>query len=357
MRVLLTTQPVRMHFLPMLPVVRALQQAGHDVAVACAPRFRPWVERLGVATHPAGLDWSDATAHAVFPDLERLPETEKRVWYAAGLFAGLAAHRMVPDLSEVCRSWSPALLLRNDFEFASLVVGERQGLHYATVGVEAGIPAAHLKGLVGRPLAQLRAAHRLPPDPECAAAHRHLYLSLLPPSCQAPEFLGTASVRSIRPLEDEPGAGTRHGEPRPVVSVSLESGARDLAEELRQFSYEPWIAPEGAWPRGDLVVTDGCFADVVGALASGLPMLILPDHSPQPFHIPRWETLGLARIVGRDGLRGETLRGHLQALLAEPGYRSRAAQVRRESLALPGPAHAVELLEALAVRSRPRATA
>jgi UDP:flavonoid glycosyltransferase YjiC (YdhE family) len=49
----------------------------------------------------------------------------------------------------------------------------------------------------------------------------------------------------------------------------------------------------------------------------------------------------------------EAIRAAVRAVLAEPAYRARAAQLRDAIAALPGPEHAVSLLERLVVERRP----
>ena len=98
MKILFATQPVRAHALPMFVVADALTRAGHELMVASADSFCPWIEAHGHRAVAAGLDWTDATVDRLFPDLARMPEHDKRIWFMTGLFAGLAAHRSVPDL-------------------------------------------------------------------------------------------------------------------------------------------------------------------------------------------------------------------------------------------------------------------
>ena len=68
MRVLFTTQPGTGHVNPLLPFARALVDAGHDVAFACADSFRPDVEAAGFAAFPVGIDWRNDELMQFFPD-------------------------------------------------------------------------------------------------------------------------------------------------------------------------------------------------------------------------------------------------------------------------------------------------
>jgi UDP:flavonoid glycosyltransferase YjiC (YdhE family) len=71
MRALFTVQPSVGHLHPLVPVARALSEAGDEVAICSAPSFRPEVEAFGLAHVDAGLDWlmSDHATWDVFPPM------------------------------------------------------------------------------------------------------------------------------------------------------------------------------------------------------------------------------------------------------------------------------------------------
>ena len=60
----------------------------------------------------------------------------------------------------------------------------------------------------------------------------------------------------------------------------------------------------------------------------------------------RIEALGVGRTLDAIGSTPEDIRGAVMQVLDEPTYR-RAERVREEGAALPGPEHAVNLIEAL----------
>lgn len=347
MRVLFTTQPIRAHVLPMMPIAHALAHAGHEVVFACADGFRAAIEGLGHRAVAAGLDWTDITVDRSFPDLARMSAHDKRTWYMTGLFAGLAAHRSVPDLFRICRDWQPAVLIRNDFEFAAPIVAEKLDVPCGTIGVDLGLPATHLASVVGRPLAYLRAANGLPADRSGEMLSPHFYLSLIPRSCQFREFVSTTTVHFVRPRDEKPPA---HDDGRgvSVIHVSVESGEEALVESLRRFSFDVVRGIGDTWSATDIMLTDGRFGDVAIAIARGLPMLLSPAPTTRGFHFPRWEALGVARICPREALTAERLTTELGALADDPGYRTNAVRLGRESLTLDGPDGAVTLFERFA---------
>ena len=156
----------------------------------------------------------------------------------------------------------------------------------------------------------------------------------------------------MRPDETQPAGADPRG--RPVVHVSVESGGEAIVGALRRASFEAVLEMGDDWNATDIVLTDGRFGDVAVAVARGLPMLISPEPATRGFHFPRWEALGVARQCAREALTEQRLIAELQALVDDPRYRSSAARLRDESLALDGPDGAVTMCEQLAVGVVPR---
>jgi UDP:flavonoid glycosyltransferase YjiC (YdhE family) len=67
----------------------------------------------------------------------------------------------------------------------------------------------------------------------------------------------------------------------------------------------------------------------------------------QPLNGARAEALGIARVLDPVAATPADVRDAVAAVLDEPGYRAAARRLQREFGALPGPEHAVELLERL----------
>lgn len=87
---------------------------------------------------------------------------------------------------------------------------------------------------------------------------------------------------------------------------------------------------------------------MVGALAHGLPMVVIPIGADQPRNAQRCNDLHVARVVHALEATPERVRTAASDVLADPTYRLNAEQLRDEIAALPGPDHAVKLLERLA---------
>jgi MGT family glycosyltransferase len=100
-------------------------------------------------------------------------------------------------------------------------------------------------------------------------------------------------------------------------------------------------------PYCDGFISHGGFNSVKESLSCGLPLVVLPIMSDEPYSAERCEALGVGRSVGQAERTAEVVRDAVRAVLDDPGYRARAAELRDEMLALPGPERVIELLTSL----------
>lgn len=380
MRVLFTTNPGIGHVLPMLPVAELLVQAGHTVAFATAQSFHGLIEQRGLTALNAGLDWLEAETAQMFPEFATIPLLDQGLWMLTEVFADQAAHAMVPDLLALCTDWQPDLIVRNDFEFASCIVGERLQIPYATISISFFLPAGVLQPMIGEQLAYLRSSYGLQPYPALDMLYRHGYLSFAPLSFQ-PRFLPTMQAfRPLLPAADQSllPAWYQTMAKQPTVYASMSSvyrvadvfptileALRDLdinliltigrGQDLAQFGPQPanvyieqFIPQHGLLPRCDLFISHGPFSTVMSALSHGVPLLLLPFSGELLSGAMKTMELGLGRVLRRPEQRDgtfdrwvqpfsvTTVRDTVQELLSNPVYRSNAQTTQQEIYSLPG---------------------
>src|SRR5207247_7221945 len=82
-------------------------------------------------------------------------------------------------------------------------------------------------------------------------------------------------------------------------------------------------------------------------------MVVIPLGGDQPYCAERCAALGVARVIAPHERTPERIRAAVRAVLADPGYRARAEEMRRAMLALPDTSRAVPLLETLARTGTP----
>jgi len=405
-KALITTQPGLGHLHPMAPVAQALRQSDWEVAFACAPSFCPTVETIGFHAFPAGLDWLEREAERAFPELQGMSLEQQQRWFVTDLFADIAAQRMLPSLMDICRSWKPDVLLRNDFEFAACVAAECLGIPHATIGIEFLWPAHEWQALVGEKLACLSSACEIRWRSVVDLLHRYLYLSCIPPSYQFPGFTRAPVVHFMRPpvfdVSGDEGlpAWVSQLPSRPTVYVTLgtvfnratgvfrtileglsqepvnvilavgrNQDPKELGAKPANVHIERYIPQTLIFPYCDLVITHGGFNTMMSALSCGLPVLVIPLSSHHPFHASRCADLEVGLALRRQGrfkehldgrypvLSSETVRDAVRELLRDPLYRQNAQRLEREIISLPGPGKAVDLLTKLVVTRVPQVAA
>lgn len=381
MRILFTFAGGSGHFDPLIPIARAAGAAGHIVAFTGRPAMVPTVEAAGFLAFATGSA-VDGTPKRV-PLRELSTAREDRVLREG--FARRIARDRAQAILALCTKWQPDLLVCDEMDFGGMIAAERLGLPHATVLVIAAGSFVR-PALVAEPLNELRAEHGLPPDPDLAMLSRYLVLSPFPPSYRDPAFPLPATAHALRPLALEPTKvetvppwlARPHGAPTVYVTLgtvfNMESGnlfarvlagLRDLPINLvvtvgrhidpEEFGPQPdnvqierYIAQSLILPYCSVVVSHGGSGSVMGALAHGLPMVVIPMGADQPLNAARCAELGLARVLDAVAATPESAREAVTAVLEDPAYRRAAERIRDESRALPGPAHAVTLLERLA---------
>jgi UDP:flavonoid glycosyltransferase YjiC (YdhE family) len=322
------------------------------------------------------------------PLLEPSTEREDRVLREG--FAGRAARDRAGDILALCAEWSPDIVVCDEIDFGSMIAAERLGLPYASVLVIAAGSFVRNE-VVAEPLNELRAEHGLPPDPELAMLSRYLVLSPFPLSYRDPAFPLPATAHAFHPLALD---STRNETAPPCIAglrgartvyftlgtvFNLESGdlftrvlagLRDLPMEVvvtvgrhidpAEFGPQPanvrieqYIPQSLLLPHCSAVVSHGGSGSVMGALAHGLPMVLLPMGADQPLNVARCEELGVARVLDAVKCTPEIVHDAVLAVLTDPTYRWSAERIQDEISALPGQAHAVSLLERLAAEKRP----
>lgn len=102
-------------------------------------------------------------------------------------------------------------------------------------------------------------------------------------------------------------------------------------------------------PRLDAVVSHGGLNTVCEALAHGVPLVIAPIRGDQPINAAQVAAAGAGIRVRFDGVRPESLREPLSAVLEDPSYRAAAERAAASLRDAGGAAAAAQHLETLAL--------
>jgi UDP:flavonoid glycosyltransferase YjiC (YdhE family) len=392
MRALFTVQPSVGHLHPLVPVARALADAGHEVAVCSSASFQSEVEAFGLPHVAAGLDWhtSDQSTWGAFPPMpEPGPEFAK---FVVTMFADVTTRHMVPDLLAVAREWRPDLVIRESMEFGGCIAAECLGIPHASVagnGYSAvDSPDVHYfpgnRLAVAQPLARHREELGLPPDPEVLMPFRYLHLCFtpprwdgvsaprprnahflrhvdaVPPNAQLPAWVGERSHRSTvlaslgTVFNKYPGVLEAiveglAGEPvDAIVAIGRDQDASRFGSRATNVRLEAYVPQALVLPRCDVLVTHGGFNSVKEALSAGVPMVVVPITADQPYCAERCAALGVGRVIEPGERSADAIRETIRDVLQNPSYRANARAFQAEMAALPGPEELVDLLQALA---------
>jgi UDP:flavonoid glycosyltransferase YjiC (YdhE family) len=345
----------------------------------------PKVEALGFQCFAAGADagLTPKRRPLVAVDMER--ELADLGWGFGRRIGGERASGILP----LCADWQPDLLVCEEVDFGAMIAAERLGLPYATVLVIAAGSFVRPE-YVAEPLDQVRADHGLPPDPSLEMLSRYLVLSPFPPSYRDPAFPLPPTAHSFRPLAptarngqapawlaqrgDEPTvyftlgtvfnvesgdlftrvlAGLRDLPLNVIATIGRDIDPAELGPQPAHIHVEQFIPQATILPHCDAVICHGGSGSVIGTLAHGLPMVLIPMGADQPLNAARCVELGVGQALDPLAATPESVRAAITAVLDDPSYRRAAERLRDEIAALPEPSYAVELLEQLVEQRRP----
>jgi len=393
MRILVTTQPEPSHLWPMVPYLRALQAAGHELRVGSGAHFLKHVERAGLSGVACGLDWGIGHAHEEQQLAMAIEDGLQQRNAFVRFFAGRASRQMATDVLELADQWRPDVVLSDWVEFGADAAAEVLNVPYLPISVGMRSSPALLQDIAGAELQQLRDAHRLPPDPDCEAHYRHGCLSLFPPEwlpsdrepldgelflTPVPDWAGEPDTGDwLASLPEQPVVYATLGSIFGVLRGPLEAVVEGLAaggwsavvatgryrkpETLGPLPdnvrAEPWVPQRALLVAADVVVHHAGYSTCMDAALAGTPQTVLPLSADQPEHAEAVRRLGLGRVVpanrelafGPIVERGRLTSGAVctavEQTLAEARHRRRSAAIGDRMRHLPGTTRFVEAVE------------
>jgi UDP:flavonoid glycosyltransferase YjiC (YdhE family) len=386
MRVMFSLSGGQGHLDPLVPFARAAAAAGHDVAFAGRPWMVPKVEALGFTCFPAGTDDGLEPVTRPLAPIDMGREARDLVLG----FGQRVARARAPGLLTAFEGWRPDVAVWDETDPAAGIIAERLGVPHATVQVMAF-------GMVAAPFAEgynaVRAAYGLEPDPSGKMLSRYLVLSPFPASLHDPGHQAPPTTHRIRivdadrtggktgpapdwsrAIEGAPSvyftlgtvfnhesgdlfsrvlAGLRELRANLLVTVGREIDPASLGPQPANVRIERFVPQSEVLPHVDLVVSHGGSGSVLGALAHGRPMVVLPIGADQPLNAVRISALGAGRALDAIRATPDEVREAVASVLADAACREAAGRLADEIAALAPPGVAVALLERLARERRP----
>lgn len=380
-RILFTCRPLSGHFDPLLPLAAAARASGHTVAFASGDPVVGRARDAGFTAFEAGpADTFRAEWAPRFPGFTTLVGDAQRKFFFTEIFANLELAPRADDLESIMSAWQPDLVAHEMAELAAPLVSTARGIPYVDVGYGSLIPRALLEEAGSAAAAHWR-VRGLEPHP-LAGVFRYLYVDPCPPVLQTPEIADVAAVQPMRPAAGEAQVTERPAwlddlPHRPTVYVTLGTiwntdldvfrlvieALRDRVNLIVTVGRQNDPALLGPQPRGviirsyipqhqllpwcDAVVAHGGSGTVLGALAHGVPLLVVPQGADQWSNAEQIVAARAGRRLLRDELSAVAVHDCVMALLSEPSYRQAASNIKDEIRAMPSATDAIVGLEAL----------
>ena len=382
MRVLFTARAGLGHIHPLLPLARALREAGHEVAMVSVEAMRADVERERIPFFPAGINalGDPATMAAV----NAVPLERQRAFIFGRVFAGIEVEARLPELQSIVAEWNPDLLVHEQSEMTGAIVAAKAGIPHVTVSFGVMTPAEAIE------IAEVSVEPHwrkvgLAPEPRCGL-YTHLYLDTCPPTLQTKAISEVRTRRALRPVPYGGDSGESPGALRdlkaPVVYVTLgtvfgrdaglfktivegvesEAGSvvvtvggridpTDLGPQPPHVHVHTFIPQARVLALADVMVTHGGSGSMLGGLGAGLPLLMVPQGADQFLNSDRVAAAGAGLRILSSELSVGSVRSAIRRLLQDPSHREAARRIQVEIEAMPMPAEHVGTLEALAAQA------
>jgi len=367
MRILFTTTPGRGHWQPMLPLANALAADGHAVRWATAPEACAALRERGFDVVPAGP--AGLRMPAFPPEIAALPPHERPNRFFGVLFGPRRAAPTLTDLLPIVEEWRPQLLVCEQAELAGPIAAACAGVPNATHSFGRLLPEQRVAG-AAEAVAELWQAQGLAPRPY-AGTYDHLYVDIYPPGLQAAELghVGERqALRSVPPIARDAATeplvyitfGTvfnddialfataveaaRELPVRVVVTLGPGNDAGALGAQPPNVMVAEHVPQEQLLPACAVVLSHGGSGTFLGALAAGVPQLVVPLMADQYLNADAGAQGGVAVVVPREQASVATLRAALERILDDEAMRAAAGSVAAELAAMPAPeAAAAEL--------------
>jgi UDP:flavonoid glycosyltransferase YjiC (YdhE family) len=378
MRVLVSTWPAHGCLLPLLPLIRAAQRAGHDVVVASGAEGVAEARRRGLPTWDIGPSRAEADAafRARVPDLTAVPPEHRMTTVVGGIF-GAAAFARAAKLVPRAEQWKPDLVVHPITELAGAVVAARTGARHVVHGL--GPLPAEAWDWFGARLGDLSREWEVPDLPETILDNP--YLDNCPPGLQADAVRAFRNRRPLRPTSGEVLPGERlpwdlndlpYQRSVHLTLGTLSFGATDVfrtalaglrglplnvlvtagpGSDPHRFGAQPAnvrvadFAPHALLlPRCAGLVTQGGAGTILAALCHGLPHLILPQGADQFANSATAVRAGVALVLPPSELDPAAVAHAATKLLEDSALTRTARTIRAEIDTMPA---ADEVLSAL----------
>jgi UDP:flavonoid glycosyltransferase YjiC (YdhE family) len=373
-RVLFCCRPAYGHVYPLLPLASAVRDAGHEVSFGTGDAFLGPLRERGFAAERVGIaiDEADRLALEAKPELNDLPR-EERWRFGVVVFADVLPRRTLADLGPLLAEQKPDLVVYDETDVGAAVAADLAGIPAITHSLGRQLPDAFRPPALGR-LRELEPSAR---DPFLERP----YLDICPPALRDPAAAEPQERIPLRPEAPiDPGdalpAWLDGERSRPLIYLTLGTYVSGQIDSLRAAAaglgtldadvlvavgpdgdpdalgplpesvrVECFVAQGRLLPQLDAVVHHGGSGTMLGALAHGVPQLLLPHGADQFINAQALLPAGAALRLLPEEITPDAVAYAVQTLLSEQRFRGAAEEIAAEIASMPAPAEVVPVLE------------
>ena len=349
MRVLFASTHGAGHFNPLVPFVDACLAHGHEVLVVGPPSLDPRGYPFREGASPP-----EEILASLWERIPTLPPAQGEVVVVGRIFARLNVEAMLPTIVATIEDWRPDVVVREPNEYASAIAADRLGVRQVRVAIGLSLVERGGLALAGPALEERSAGivERIGASP---------FLTTFPESFDvgsdgAKRYSDPAASAPARPLpdwwpgDDRPLVYLTFGSVAaafPMASMLYAAAVDQLAEipvrvlltlgrdlELGpvppNVHVETWVPQADVLGHADLVVGHGGSGTTLGALAAGVPLVVVPLFADQPYNAIQVAGAGAGTVAALD----EIGRG-VERVLGDERHRLAAERIAAEMRALP----------------------
>jgi UDP:flavonoid glycosyltransferase YjiC (YdhE family) len=375
---LFTCRPLTGHLQPLLPLANLASQRGHLVTFAVAEPIASTLQSAGFHVEIAGLSAQEGRVEDN-PEFRELPRNQMRQFMFSKHYPLTELPPRLADLERINAMFKPNVIVHEIAELAAPLAGMKATCPWVTVGF-GPLLQPDVANLAANAVAPQWRREGFAPLP-WAGLYRHLYVDPYPPSLQIPEIAELAAVIGLRPPVNAADRATLaqnernglyltfgtlwHVEPgsteimRLAVEGCADAGMPVTVTVGRDFdasllgSLPPAATVAAFIPQDELLskcramVSHAGANTLLGALAWGVPSLLLPQRADQFYNADRAAKAGVSRVILPPNLSRVAIAEGVRSLLADTELGMRVSQVRDEIAALPSIETAMDRIEAL----------
>jgi hypothetical protein len=359
--------------IPLMPLARALRRRGDDVAMLVPASDLPFLAMEDSETLVAGADVPTIidevirrTGKNVLTDGDQAAEIE--------LFTTARIDLSADDALPLARQWRPDLVVHDPLCFLGPFLASSCGVPDAVLTYGPDVSAAFRRVSTERAAADYAARGVAWQAPRWV-------LDTCPPGLQVDGWQAPPGWVGLRPEAHRAPAAAPRSRPRPLtgdprllvtfgtifnnpevlspvvrelsatgaglrVALGRDRSPGDFAVDPDRVAFEEFVAYEALLEDIDAVVAHGGAGTSLGALAAGLPMVLVPQGADQGPQAERVAAAGAAIRITPEEFTPDAVVRAVADVVGQASYRAGARRIADQIRAMPSPGEVAAYLAA-----------